>query len=158
MVKIRRRDLLLITGFLAFAVRVVLPQGEVTTPKEHFGFSIGEAWAMRLGTISLMLGFFAYPAANDLWALGAIIPLVPVGTALLFPSTTALMSRASNPAELGVTMGIAQTYGGIARMVAPVISTFAYQHFGHTMPFYLAGATVALVGILAFTTVSVPRK
>jgi multidrug resistance protein len=120
--------------------------------------SIGEAWAMRLGTISLMLGFFAYPAANDLWALGAIIPLVPVGTALLFPSTTALMSRASNPAELGVTMGIAQTYGGIARMVAPVISTFAYQHFGHTMPFYLAGATVALVGILAFTTVSVPNK
>jgi multidrug resistance protein len=116
--------------------------------------SIGESWAMRLGTISLMVGFFAYPAAQNLWALGAIIPLVPVGTALLFPSTTALMSRASNPAELGVTMGIAQTYGGIARMVAPVISTFAFQHFGHTMPFYLAGATVALVGILAFTTVS----
>ncbi len=111
---------------------------------------VGEAWAMRFGTIALILGFLAYPAANSLWMLAAIMPFVPVGTALLFPATTALMSGASDKAELGVTMGIAQTYAGLARMAAPVFATFAYQQYGHSMPFYLAAATVSLVGILAF--------
>jgi MFS family permease len=111
---------------------------------------IGEVWAMRLGTMSLVIGFLAYPAAANLWVLAAIMPLVPIGTALLFPSTTALMSRVSEKSELGATMGIAQTYAGIARMTAPVLSTFAFQAFGHTTPFYMAAATVALVGILAF--------
>jgi len=116
---------------------------------------VGETWAMRLGTIFLVIGFIAYPAARNLWVLAAIIPFVPVGTALLFPSTTALMSRASAKEELGTTMGIAQAYAGIARMLAPVFATFAYQHFSHPMPFYFAAIVVALVGVLAFRLDSV---
>ena len=111
---------------------------------------LGETWAMRIGTVSMILGLAAYPFAANLWVLAAIMPFVPIGTALLFPSTTALMSRESPRAELGVTMGIAQTYGGIARMIAPVIATFAYQHLGHAMPFSVAAVLVALVSILAF--------
>ncbi len=110
----------------------------------------GETWAMRLGTLSLVVGLVAYPFAHSLWLLLALMPFVPIGTALLFPSTTALLSRESAGTELGATMGIAQTYGGIARMAAPVIATFAYQYFGHSMPFNLAAALVALVSILAF--------
>lgn len=113
---------------------------------------IGESWAMRIGTLTLMLGFVAYPAATNLWTLAAIAPLVPIGTALLFPATTALMSRASGKEALGLTMGIAQTYAGVARMVAPVIATFFYQRFGESMPFYVAGGFVAVVSILAFRT------
>jgi MFS transporter, DHA1 family, tetracycline resistance protein len=104
-----------------------------------------------------MLGFFAYPAAINLWTLAAIMPLVPIGTALLFPATTALMSRASGKETLGLTMGIAQTYAGIARMLAPVIATFLYQRFGHSMPFYVAGGIVAVVSILAFRIAPLPR-
>jgi MFS family permease len=111
---------------------------------------IGEVWAMRLGTISLVLGFLAYPVAKNLWMLIGIIPFIPVGAALLFPATTALMSRASEKTDLGATMGIAQTYAGISRLVAPLLATFAFQHFGHATPFYFGAATVALVGILAF--------
>jgi MFS family permease len=111
---------------------------------------IGETGAMRLGTILLVVGFVAYPAARNLWVLAAVMPFVPVGTALLFPSTTALMSRVSAREALGTTMGMAQAYAGIARMAAPVFATFAYQHFGHPMPFYFAAAIVTIVGILAF--------
>jgi hypothetical protein len=52
-------------------------------------------------------------------------------------------------------MGIAQTYAGVARMIAPVIATFTFEHFGHAMPFYAAAATVTLVGVLAFQIESV---
>lgn len=111
---------------------------------------VGEAWTMRYGTGSLILGLFMYPFARNLFLLFAVMPLVPIGTALLFPSTTALMSRTSEKSQLGVTMGIAQTFGGIARMSAPILSTAVFQRLGHDMPFYLAGSIVALASILTF--------
>jgi MFS family permease len=119
---------------------------------------MGELGALRLGTVSLTLGLLFYPSAGTLVLLAAIIPLVPVGTALLFPSTTALMSRASPPAELGLTMGVAQTFAGLARVAAPLIATSAYQRFGEASPFFVAGAIVALVGVLAFRFAPATRR
>jgi MFS family permease len=111
---------------------------------------LGEARTMRVGTVLLVLGLLLYPAPTSLWALAAVIPLVPIGTALLFPSTTSLMSRHSDPRELGATMGVAQTFAGLARVAAPILATMAFQRLGHAWPFYLAGACVAVVGMLAF--------
>jgi len=111
---------------------------------------IGEAWAMRAGCACLIVGLLLYPAVSSLWALALIIPFVPIGTALLFPSTTAMMSHAAEKSELGTVMGSAQTFAGIARVVAPILATRAFQDYGHAWPFYMAAATVALVSILAF--------
>nr|MBA3257964.1 MFS transporter [Gemmatimonadales bacterium] len=111
---------------------------------------LGEAWTMRVGTVLLVLGLVLYPLPRTLWGLAAVIPLVPIGTALLFPSTTSLMSRHSDPREYGATMGVAQTFAGIARVAAPLLATVAFQRLGHGWPFYLAGACVGVVGILAF--------
>jgi hypothetical protein len=47
-------------------------------------------------------------------------------------------------------MGVAQTFAGIARVIAPLIATWAFQHVGLTAPFVIAGGIVALVGVLAF--------
>ncbi len=129
-------------GVLSFVMRAVV-LGPVVR-------RIGEAGAMRLGTISLVVGLAAYPFVPSIWVLLFVMPLIPVGTALLFPATTALMSRASDQATLGVTMGVAQTFGGIARVAAPLIATSAFQRFGSAMPFYLAAIIVAGVGVLAF--------
>jgi multidrug resistance protein len=111
---------------------------------------IGELWAMRAGCAFLIVGLAAYPFAPTLWSLAIIIPFVPIGTALLFPATTALMSKASQKTELGTTMGVAQTFAGLARVAAPILATLAFQDYGHAWPFYLAAATVALVSVLAF--------
>ncbi len=111
---------------------------------------LGEVATMRTGTLLLVLGLVLYPQPTTLWGLAAVIPLVPIGTALLFPSTTSLMSRFSDPRELGTAMGVAQTFAGLARVVAPLLATMAFQRLGHGWPFYLAGACVGVVGVLAF--------
>lgn len=111
---------------------------------------LGEPWTMRAGTILLTLGLVMYPVAHSWWTLAPIMALVPIGTALLFPATTALMSHASEKSEVGTTMGVAQTFAGISRVIAPLIATAAFQRVGPPWPFYLAGAIVALVGVLAF--------
>lgn len=111
---------------------------------------LGEPGTLRSGTILLTLGLVLYPLAPNWWTLAPIMALVPIGTALLFPATTALMSHASDQREVGTTMGVAQTFAGIARVIAPLLATWAFQHAGHTWPFLLGGTIVALVGILAF--------
>jgi MFS family permease len=118
---------------------------------------IGETWAMRIGTVLLVAGLALYPLPRDLWTLALVIPLVPIGTALLFPATTSLMSRRSDPGELGTTMGVAQTFAGLARVMAPVLATIAFQRLGHGWPFYAAGILVGLVGIMAFQVDVQPR-
>jgi MFS family permease len=111
---------------------------------------LGEPGTMRVGTICLTLGLVLYPVTHSFLVLAPIMALVPIGTALLFPATTALMSHASEKAEVGTTMGVAQTFAGLSRVVAPLLATSAFQRIGSPAPFYLAGATVMLVGVLAF--------
>jgi MFS family permease len=111
---------------------------------------IGETGAMRVGTIVLFLGLVLYPQVHTLWGLAPVMALVPIGTALLFPATTALMSHATEKSELGTTMGVAQTFAAISRVIAPLMATSAFQRFGVGAPFYIAGGIVALVGVLAF--------
>jgi MFS family permease len=111
---------------------------------------IGEVWAMRAGAVTLGFGLILYTTAPTLWSLLFIIPFVPIGTALLFPASTALLSHASDPNELGTTMGVAQTFAGIARVIAPVVGTIAFQRLGPNWPFWLGGATMLAVASVTF--------
>jgi hypothetical protein len=54
-------------------------------------------------------------------------------------------------------MGVAQTFAGMARVIAPLLATTTYQRFGPSSPFFVAGFVVALVGVLAFRIVTPPR-
>ncbi|MGH7508470.1 MAG: MFS transporter [Gemmatimonadales bacterium] len=139
----------LYVGVLSFVMRSLL-LGPIVD-------RIGETWAMRIGTGLLVLGLVLYPFPRDLWTLALVIPLVPIGTALLFPATTSLMSRQSDPEELGTTLGVAQTFAGLARVMAPLLATTLFQRLGHGWPFYVAGGFVALVGVMAFQVDVYPR-
>ncbi len=54
-------------------------------------------------------------------------------------------------------MGVAQTFAGLARVLAPILATIAFQRLGHGWPFYLAAGYVALVGLMAFQVDLYPR-
>jgi multidrug resistance protein len=135
-------------GILNILMRLLL-LGPVVT-------RVGEPRAMRIGAATLILGLLAYPVARNIWQLVLVIPLVPIGTALLFPATTSLMSRYSDRAELGTTMGVAQTYAGIARVVAPILGSIVFQRVGHQWPFVAAAGMMALVSLLAFKIEALP--
>ena len=129
-------------GVLSIVMRIVL-LGPIVD-------RIGERWTMRAGCLTLVGAFLLYPAAPNLWVLAiAVMPLVPIGTALLFPSTTSLISASTPKHELGVTMGVAQTFAGIARVIAPLFATKVFQDFGHGWPFVASAAIVLFVGLLA---------
>ncbi|MEI2720775.1 MAG: MFS transporter [Gemmatimonadales bacterium] len=117
---------------------------------------IGETRAMRLGALILAIGLMLYTVAPSVWVLAAIIPLVPIGTALLFPASTSLLSHATEPEELGTTMGVAQTFAGVARIIAPIAGTVAFQRIGVDAPFLIAGVTMLGVALLSWRFVRPP--
>jgi MFS family permease len=129
-------------GVLSFVMRAIVLGPAVRR--------LGEGGAIRLGTVALVIGLAAYPLIPNLIVLWLVMPLIPIGTALTFPATTALMSKVSDRGSLGTTMGVAQAFAGVARVAAPLGATFAFQRFGVGTPFWLAALIVAGVGVLAF--------
>jgi MFS family permease len=84
-----------------------------------------------------------------------MLGLVPIGTACLFPATSALISHRAERHELGQTLGVQQAFGGVSRVLAPIWSTAAFQAFGVGIPFHLSGA---VVGLVLLTTLRVRQE
>jgi multidrug resistance protein len=116
----------------------------------------GETKVMRIGAVFLTLGLFLIPLPDYVIAVGVAMGLVPVGTALLFPSVSAMVSHRARKYEVGQTLGVQQAFGGISRVVAPIWSTMVYQGLGVSVPFFLASGVVAFVTLLAFSVKSRP--
>jgi MFS family permease len=110
---------------------------------------LGEVKTARLGAAALGLGLALTPFMRPLgfgsfsWAPFAIvIALVPLGASLNFPSVTALLSRVVGDNERGLYMGVQQTYGGLAKVIYPLVAGLASDHIGEGSPFWISGVLV----------------
>jgi len=112
--------------------------------------ALGERRVMRLGGMLLALGLLLVPFAHTIPLLAVAIAFIPVGTALLFPATTALVTHEAPERERGQVLGVQQAFGGIARVIAPIWATAAFQGLGPAVPFYVAAGVVGIVVLLAF--------
>ena len=74
---------------------------------------------------------------------------MPAGTALLFPSTTSLISRYADPEEVGQTLGVQQAFGGMSRLLGPIWGGALFQHVGQGAPFWTAGGLVLATALFA---------
>ncbi|MGH7522312.1 MAG: MFS transporter [Gemmatimonadales bacterium] len=123
-----------------------------------FNARFGEIRTMQVGTISLFLGLalMPLPAAILPSPFPAIVvfiiflTLVPVGTALLFPASTSLVSQRVPRHELGLVMGAQQTLRGIVSIVGPVGATLVFDKLGHGVPFLIAAVVVAVASRMTF--------
>lgn len=106
---------------------------------------IGEVWTLRLGACAVAAGLLTIPLAHGLVGLALTAIFMPVGTALLFPTTTSMLSQRYNAAETGQAMGVQQAFGGVARLIGPLWSTAAFEHLGMISPFLIAGTLMVAV-------------
>jgi MFS family permease len=111
---------------------------------------LGEAKLSRLGLILLAGGVVGMPLSQNLWMLAVAVALIPLGTAFTFPCVTALLSRVINQRERGLYMGMQQTYGGVARIIAPLFYGWAFDSLGVSSPYYFSSAIIAGTIFLGF--------
>jgi MFS family permease len=103
---------------------------------------LGETKLSRLGLSLLALGVVGMSQSASLWVLGIAVALIPLGTAFTFPCVTALLSRVISPRERGLYMGMQQTYGGVARAIAPLFFGWSFDKLGVSSPYLIASAFI----------------
>jgi multidrug resistance protein len=120
----------------------------------------GEVRLSRIGLVLLSLGLASMPFMDRVAAilasghangaegflryfpLALAVTLLPLGTAFTFPCVTALLSRVIPSYERGLYMGVQQTFGGMARVLFPILAGFAFDRVLE-LPFLVAAALVA---------------
>jgi MFS family permease len=110
---------------------------------------LGEARLSRFGLLLLAAGVFGMPLSRNFWMLGVSVALIPLGTAFTFPCVTSLLSRVISPRERGLYMGMQQTYGGIARIIAPLFFGWSFDTLGVSSPYFFASAFIVMTVLLS---------
>ena len=110
----------------------------------------GEARLSRIGIVTLAAGVVSMPLATGLWSLALAVAMIPLGTAFTFPCVTSLLSRVISSTERGLYMGLQQTFGGVARIAAPLFYGWAFDSLGIAVPFYFSAAFVLVTIFLGF--------
>jgi MFS family permease len=111
---------------------------------------LGEAKLSRLGLVLLASGVLGMPLARNLLMLAIAVALIPLGTAFTFPCVTSLLSRVIAPRERGLYMGMQQTYGGVARIIAPLFFGWAFDSLGVSAPYFFSSAFILGTLFLGF--------
>jgi len=111
---------------------------------------LGEANLSRLGIVLLAAGVVGMPLSQNLWMLAFAVALIPLGTAFTFPCVTALLSRVISQRERGLYMGMQQTYGGVARIIAPLFFGWAFDSIGVSSPYFFSSAILLATISLGF--------
>jgi MFS family permease len=111
---------------------------------------LGEAKLSRLGLVLLATGVLGMPLSRNLLMLAVAVALIPLGTAFTFPCVTALLSRVISARERGLYMGMQQTYGGVARIIAPLFFGWAFDSLGVSSPYFFSSAFIVATIFLGF--------
>jgi len=111
----------------------------------------GEIRLLRIGALTIASGMVLLPLAVNFWQLAVAASLVPIGTALLFPTETSLLSQRAAKGETGALLSVQQSVGGVARTVGPLWAGFVFQHIGIRSPFWIGAGLMVLASV--FTVV-----
>lgn len=137
--------------FLVFGAVGVLMRAFVVGPVND---RLGEVRTMRIGAVLYAAGYALVPLATTIPAFLAVQVLLPLGTALLFPANSALVSHLAEPHEFGLMMGVQQALRGVASVIGPIWAGFAYQSLGPRVPFFACAVIILCAALLA---TQVPR-
>jgi DHA1 family tetracycline resistance protein-like MFS transporter len=110
---------------------------------------LGEPLLIAVSMVLTAVSLAMLPLVKS-WPLMLIaLALLAVGSSLARPPIFGLISRLTSANEQGATLGVAQSFGSLARIFGPIFAGSLF-HYGPAIP-YLACALVALVaGMIAW--------
>jgi multidrug resistance protein len=104
--------------------------------------TVGEPRTARLGILLLAAGLLLCSVGRSWPVLFLSFTLMPLGTGLLFPCVSGMLTQVAAAGERGLVLGVQQTFGGMARVAFPVAAGWAMDTFSRGVPFALSGLVV----------------
>ncbi len=139
-------------GFLGLCA--IVTQGYIVRKllKRHSEITI-----LSGGLAASVAGLLCIGFAPEPWLLYAGLAALALGSGLVNPSSTGLISLYSDPAQQGRALGIFRSLGSLSRALTPVLAGTVFWVFGSTSVF-TAGAVFALGALWLSRTLPPPMK
>ncbi|HEU5079406.1 MAG TPA: MFS transporter [Opitutaceae bacterium] len=119
--------------------------------------SLSEIRVLTFGLISSAAGLLCIGLApNPTW-LYVGVALLAIGSGLVNPSTTGLISLYATAAEQGRVLGIFRSLGSLTRAFTPILAGVVFWRFGSPSVF-VCGAVLGLLSLAIASTLPKPVK
>lgn len=107
---------------------------------------VGEKKMAIQGLIALIPGLILIALAYSNFMLYAGLFFLSVGSSMIIPCLTSLVSMYTPAQEQGRSIGIFRSMGALARVVGPITASIIYYKYGSAAPYYV-GALFLLIPI-----------
>ena len=105
---------------------------------------LGERRVALTGMIITIPGYLLVGATHGVGQLYLGLACLAVGSALVMPCMSSLVSRYAPAHRQGLALGVFRSMGSLARAVGPILGGVLYWRLGSSGPYYV-GAGVALI-------------
>ena len=133
-------------------VTAIIVQGGLVRPMTK---RFGEVWMTRVGIGFVVVAIAGIPLLGDtanftLFCATAVV--MAMGTGLLNPAKSALISRGAPDDEQGAVLGLNQSFSAMGRMLGPIFSGMLFEWFVGA-PFFSAAGLLLIASLVAFNCV-----
>jgi DHA1 family tetracycline resistance protein-like MFS transporter len=135
-------------------VAVVVQGGLIHRLSRRFG----EVKLIRAGLLLLAAGFAldALSPSFGRWLLFCASALVAGGNGLYNPSLSSYSSRQASAETQGLTLGVIQSMGALARVLGPPVGGMSYTLLGMRGPYFIGAAGLLMVFALSYRLAPIP--
>lgn len=118
---------------------------------------MNEIPVLSSGLLVSSIGLLCIGIAPQPWILYVGIAFLAVGSGLVNPSTTGLISLYATPAEQGRVLGIFRSLGSLSRAFTPLLAGIIFWRYG-SMSVFVVGAILGIVALALSRTLPQPAK
>lgn len=139
--------------FIGFVIGMV--QGGYVRRKAH---SVGEIKMSFQGLITIVPGLILLAFAKTGWMLYAGLFFLAMGSAMIIPCLTSLVSFYSPEHMQGQSLGIFRSLGSLGRVLGPVYASLVYWKFGSVNAYLIGAVLIIFPAILVKRLPAPPKK
>ncbi len=140
--------------FIFIGFIIGMAQGGYVRRKAH---QVGERKMSFQGLVSIFPGLLLLAFAQTSWMLYAGLFFLALGSAMIIPCLTSLVSFYSPSHMQGQSLGIFRSLGALGRVIGPVYASLVYWRYG-SMRAYLVGAILILIPAMLVKRLPAPPK
>ena len=140
--------------FIFIGLVIALVQGGMV---RRMAPKYGERKLALMGLLAVAPGFVVVGVGASTTMLYLGLFLMALGSALIAPSTSALVSMYAPSDQQGLALGVFRSMGSLSRALGPIVGGALYWRFGASTP-YVASACFLLLPVLLAAQLPAPQK
>jgi len=140
--------------FIYIGLIIGLVQGGYVRRKAH---QVGERKMAFHGLLALAPGLVILAIADATWMLYGGLFFLSLGSAMVIPCLTSLVSLYSPAGMQGQSLGIFRSLGALGRVAGPIYASLMYWRYGAVVT-YIFGAVAVMIPAFMVKTLKDPAK